>query len=156
MLIVQFLQKLLRRFVPSPSCGKLAPDQIQFAKIEPVTSATGATIHFNLLFHAEEMLSQNHVPAPRAAQALFWITGDFRMPFDGLTEHFALAFVMFVKFLKFEMIKPNATASLVAHIDDNSTDGHLIQRPGAHGTIDRSMSIGLHGVWLASEMAEVD
>lgn len=67
MLIVQFLQKLLRRFVPSPCCGKLAPDQIQFAKIQPVPPATRTTIHFNLLLYAEEMLTQYHVLATRTA-----------------------------------------------------------------------------------------
>lgn len=78
------------------------------------------------------------------------------MPLHGLTEHFAFALMVFVKFLQFKMIKPNAATSLVAHIDDNSTDGHLIQRPGAHGTIDRIMGIGLHGDWLTVELITVD
>jgi len=115
-LVVQLRDKLLGRVRSGSGRGKFTANAFQFAMVQPVTTAAWTTVDLHLLFDAEKMLPQHHVPAARTPQSLRPIARDVRVPLHVRRDP-ALAFVPFVESLQFKMIKPNSAAAFVADID---------------------------------------
>jgi hypothetical protein len=108
-LAVQVIEELLGRALAGFGGDKFASHRFEFAMVQPVTSTPRTTVHFDPLFHAVEMLTQDNVTAPGATQFLLGRTSPIRIPLH-LRQDIAPGFVLFVKALQLEMIEPDAAA----------------------------------------------
>lgn len=99
-------------------------DQCQFPGVQPVPGTIWTMIHLHSPFGAKVMAEQFYPGAPRALSFPGWIHLNGLVPLD-LEQLPRTEFALDP--LKFEGIKPNATASPLAHIQKQTTELNLNQ-----------------------------
>jgi hypothetical protein len=87
----------------------------QFARIEPVTIAIGALVHFDSPLGAEIMPHQFYTLAPRAIALARRIDHHIFVVLD-LEQMFSGAFFLLINALKLKRVKPNAATTALANI----------------------------------------
>jgi hypothetical protein len=113
--------------VGSLSC--LFADHRQFARIEPVSGAIWALVHFDLAFRTEEVPVKFYAVATRALPFTGSVHHEALVAFN-VQQRFARRLMLFIDLLQFEGIKPNATAAALADVHGEFADldfGQLIE-----------------------------
>jgi hypothetical protein len=115
-------------------------DRRQFARIEPVTIAVRALIHFDPALGAEEMAHQLHPLAARAISLARCIDDHIFITLD-FEQMFSRAFLLVVDALKLERVEPYAAATALANIHLQIANLPLGQFIEASWTLHDAISI---------------
>lgn len=100
-------------------------DLLQLACVEPDSRAAGALVDFNLLFDAEEVSHHDDVVAFGALSFLFSVDDDAWVVVY-IQQGFAGGFVGLIEFFDFEVVEPDSAAAVLAYVNGDFTDGHLL------------------------------
>ena len=105
----------MRRVAETLPLGSFRPDGRQFARIQPVSIAIRALVHFDSPFGTEEMAHQLYSFATRAISFArrinhhIFVALDFKQMLPG-------AFLLLINPLKFKCVKPDAAATALTNV----------------------------------------
>ena len=102
----------------------LCPDFFQFTRVEPVTGALRAMIHFHAHLGIEKLALEFDACAPGAIALALKINDERRITLQ--MQHLVAGhFALFIHTLEFKRIKPDAGAATFAGIHGHAPNGEL-------------------------------